>query len=230
MSSLPKHCHNEFSADLPFSFGAEFPASCDFNMASNTTEVDLGFVEKVDNWRLLSHFFPSKVGGKPAWLSLNPVPSSEDLKCSKCGKPCVFLCQIYSPDSTHAFSFHRTLFVFICKEPKCCQRNKNHNLRVLRSQLGRKNRFYSDIPPEEEKFSWSKPFPTALHFQPLCGVCGVHAPKICAKCKQARYCSRDHQIVDWKNGHKEQCKKAAETKRGKLRYTMHKIWNRSLGW
>ena len=99
-------------------------------------DVDLGFVEKVENWRLLSHYFPSKVGGKPSWLSLKPLPASDQLKCQKCNKPCVFLCQIYAPDSNHTFSFHRTLFVFICKYPKCCVRNTSGNIRVFRSQLG----------------------------------------------------------------------------------------------
>ena len=58
------------------------------------TDVDLGFAEKVDKpWRLMSIFFPSKIGNRPAWLSLKGVPSLDDLLC-KCGKSCTFLLQV----------------------------------------------------------------------------------------------------------------------------------------
>ena len=199
-------------ARLDFRCSAHINNFHHFKMAASMcSDVDLGFVEENDNWRLLSHFFPSKIGGKPSWLSLQPILSSEDVKCLKCSKPCSFLAQVYSPNSGR--SFHRTLFIFICKEPKCCQRNQNLNVRVFRSQLSRKNDFYSEIPPEEKKFSWAIPFPSAWKYQNLCVVCGCSGPKTCAKCKSVHYCSRDHQIVDWKTGHKEQCK--ATQKAGK---------------
>lgn len=38
-----------------------------------------------------------------------------------------------------------------------------------------------------------------------CKVCGLLAPSHCAKCKNASYCSRTHQVLDWKAGHKQQC-------------------------
>ncbi|KAK7913376.1 hypothetical protein WMY93_013587 [Mugilogobius chulae] len=41
----------------------------------STEKVILGFLEEVEAWRLLSPQFPSKVGGKPAWLSQKGVPS-----------------------------------------------------------------------------------------------------------------------------------------------------------
>jgi pre-rRNA-processing protein TSR4 len=186
--------------------------------APEVNNVDLGFVEKVENWKLLSHFFPSKVGGKPAWLSLKLLPSDVELKCRKCKKACVFLAQIYAPDSDHDYSFHRTIFLFLCKDPKCCTRNNNENIRVFRSQLGRVNDFYSAVPPEDdEKFSWNdSSFPSAWDYQDLCQVCGCHGPKKCAKCHEAGFCSREHQIVGWKNGHKEQC--AAKTTSGRSRF------------
>lgn len=31
------------------------------------------------------------------------------------------------------------------------------------------------------------------------------APSHCAKCKVVDYCSRTHQVYDWKNGHKDTC-------------------------
>lgn len=62
-------------------------------MASGDEEVnvELGFAEKTDSWRLRSKFFPSKLGGKPAWLALKKLPSS--LKCA-CGEPLTFILQV----------------------------------------------------------------------------------------------------------------------------------------
>jgi pre-rRNA-processing protein TSR4 len=182
--------------------------------APDVNNVELGFVEKVESWKLLSHLFPSKVGGKPAWLSLKPLPERDDLKCRKCQKPSVFLAQIYSPESDDP-SFHRTLFLFICKDPACCAHNSSDNIRVFRSQLARVNEFYSTIPPNYENFSWEASFPSAWDFQDLCEVCGCHAPNKCAKCRGAAYCSREHQIIGWKSGHKAQC--ATQNKPGKCR-------------
>lgn len=39
----------------------------------------------------------------------------------------------------------------------------------------------------------------------ICHVCGLAAPSKCSKCKKINYCSRAHQIHDWKNGHKQSC-------------------------
>ena len=59
------------------------------------TSVELGFVEEETHACYLeSHYFPSKVGGKPAWLALQGLPSSEQLACGVCGNPCVFLLQV----------------------------------------------------------------------------------------------------------------------------------------
>ncbi|XP_078038492.1 zinc finger protein RP-8 isoform X2 [Augochlora pura] len=112
--------------------------------------VDLGFVEKCDAWRLESRFFPSKVGGKPAWLNLKDIPGEKNLRCEYCQEPCIFLCQIYAPYEDNETAFHRTIYVFICKKPECCKLNENGNLKVFRSQLPRTNEFYSSEPPVEE--------------------------------------------------------------------------------
>jgi hypothetical protein len=37
-------------------------------------------------------------------------------------------------------------------------------------------------------------------------VCGVEASQKCAGCNLVFYCSRDHQVSDWKKGHKKKCK------------------------
>ncbi|ELU01157.1 hypothetical protein CAPTEDRAFT_54196, partial [Capitella teleta] len=165
--------------------------------------VELGFCEKTDEWRLQSHFFPSKVGGKPAWLRLNPLPKAEDLKCPICGHPCQFLLQVYSPLNDPS-CFHRTLFLFVCQEPSCCERNSARNFRVFRSQLPKDNEFYSSEPPKEDSPSW-RDGPCAEKVTSVCAVCGCDGPFGCGKCKNAKYCSKDHQALHWKAGHKTKC-------------------------
>lgn len=59
-----------------------------------SSEVDLGLLSECESWLLSSKYFPSKVGGKPAWLSLKDLPSSESLQCDLCKEPTVFLCQV----------------------------------------------------------------------------------------------------------------------------------------
>lgn len=46
--------------------------------------------------------------------------------------------------------------------------------------------------------------------QAQCNFCGVSSDALrsCARCKQAQYCSRECQLEDWKDGHKQQCGKA----------------------
>lgn len=39
-----------------------------------------------------------------------------------------------------------------------------------------------------------------------CAVCGVEAKQKCAGCSAVFYCSKEHQVSDWKNGHKNSCK------------------------
>ncbi|GAB1610732.1 programmed cell death protein 2-like [Argonauta hians] len=110
--------------------------------------VNLGFVEKTDRRLLRSHMFPSKVGGWPAWLSLSPLPHPDELKCHLCGAPCTFLLQVYAPISALLpLTFHRTLFVFVCRSSSCNKLNTANNFLVFRSQLPRHNRFYSSEPP-----------------------------------------------------------------------------------
>ena len=168
------------------------------------SHVDIGFAEKTENWNLLSHLFPSKVGGKPAWLSLRPIPDADDLKCSVCSHPCVFLLQLYAPLEDNPESFHRTLFIFICRNPECCKSCDNGNFVVLRSDLSRKNDFYSYDPPDYDNHDPDAKNPSASDFQPLCTVCGCSGTKNCSNCKTP-YCSRSHQILDWKR-HKSTCK------------------------
>ena len=40
---------------------------------------------------------------------------------------------------------------------------------------------------------------------PTCVVCGLPSHERCGKCKQATYCSREHQMLAWKKGHRAAC-------------------------
>lgn len=54
------------------------------------------------------------------------------------------------------------------------------------------------------KLRFSILFLDVAQWSKTCYVCGISAPSHCTKCK-VNYCSRVHQVHDWKNGHKETC-------------------------
>lgn len=56
--------------------------------------VDIGFLEEKCNGLLHPRFFPSKIGGKPAWLDLNNLPNPVELTCKVCKEPLIFLGQV----------------------------------------------------------------------------------------------------------------------------------------
>ncbi|XP_049865951.1 programmed cell death protein 2 [Pectinophora gossypiella] len=166
-----------------------------------TNKVDIGVLEERTSWLLHPRFFPSKVGGKPAWLDLKNLPNPQELECKRCKDPLVFLCQIYAPYEELDECFHRTVFIFICRNGTCCRTNCAENFLVLRCQLPRKNAFYSYQPYEENE---NEEFPMDK-WPKLCNLCGAKGPSHCSKCKKSFYCSRQHQILDWQKGHKEAC-------------------------
>eukprot|EP00873_Tetraselmis_striata_P006902 jgi/Tetstr1/427166/TSEL_017354.t1 len=107
----------------------------------------LGFVELAEDAAdLLRHRFPSKLGGRPAWLDPLRLPSPEQLTCGATGRPLDFLLQVYAPVETNAAAFHRTLFVFTTPEGDSV--HKPGAVRVLRCQLPRENSFYASEPAE----------------------------------------------------------------------------------
>lgn len=57
-------------------------------------DIDLGFAEQRESAWLTNRYFPSKVGGKPAWLELEKLPSNKELLCEKCQQSKAFLCQV----------------------------------------------------------------------------------------------------------------------------------------
>lgn len=195
-------------------------ASCGINprvinpkskMADEDSEVELGFIEKPENsLSLTSPFFPSKVGGKPSWLHLENLPPSQLLSCKMCKKQMIFLLQVYAPVHDDPRCFHRTVFVFCCKDGKCHKKSSDEAFLALRSQLPRKNKFYSSTAPPElvgsKLDSQFRPRNSAC----LCETCGCLGDKKCSKCHAVSYCCRDHQVFDWKAGHRKNCSKLAE--------------------
>ncbi|XP_044865075.1 programmed cell death protein 2 [Mauremys mutica] len=176
------------------------------------SRVELGFAEEAAPWRLRSAQFPSKVGGRPAWLGESGLPGPAELRCGRCGRPCAFLLQLYAPLPGRPDAFHRGLFVFCCRGPACYRPGAQGPLRVFRNQLPRKNDTYSYDPPPEAPPPEGHP-PVSLQLQcgaQLCRVCGCLGPKACSKCHRAHYCSKDHQTVDWKLGHKLSCAQSAQ--------------------
>ncbi|KAM9366432.1 programmed cell death protein 2 [Symphorus nematophorus] len=173
-----------------------------------SAEVVLGFLEEAEPWRLLSPQFPSKVGGKPAWLSQRGLPSLPGLECEKCCLPMAFLLQVYAPISGQDRSFHRTLFLFCCKTQECYTCNDSRCMKVFRSQLPRRNEFYPyDPPPENEPPSGPEPDESVLAVSgvKLCWVCGCPGNKACSRCQTVSYCGKHHQTLHWKHAHKKEC-------------------------
>jgi len=170
----------------------------------------LGFLEKKEGEFTFDNpdKYNGKVGGKPIWLDFEHIPCSLqensnenikiDLSCSNCKNPLSFFLQIYAPlnqDST----FHRTLFVFCCKNGDCYKEDYIGRFKVLRCQLTKDNPYYI----EDRNGEWIK---NIAHPMPnLCVICGQLGTKHCGKCKAVHYCSRFHQIEDWKGGHFQVC-------------------------
>lgn len=173
--------------------------------------VYLGFGEELEPenlYRLRSQFLPlGKVGGKPSWLNPKNIPTSAQLECKVCQKAMCFLVQVYATGNDDPdYSFHRTLFVFVCKNPACSKANDASNLAVFRCGLPRENDFYSNEGPMDPDLDGDVPDPRYPSDAPhLCRICGCYASKKCAKCGEAWYCCRDHQALDWTTGHKIAC-------------------------
>lgn len=173
--------------------------------------VYLGFgnsLELNDLYRLRSIFLPlGKIGGKPSWLNPKFLPTSADLQCGVCQKAMCFLIQIYATrndDPPHAF--HRSLFVFICRNPLCCKENDASNMAVFRCCLPRLNPFYSFDGPLDPDLDGDVLDPHLPEDAPnLCVICGCYASKKCGRCGTAWYCCRDHQALDWPTVHKDIC-------------------------
>ncbi|RCN33872.1 MYND finger [Ancylostoma caninum] len=173
--------------------------------------VYLGFANDLkldDLYRLRSIFLPlGKIGGKPSWLNPKFLPTSTQLQCPVCQKQMCFLIQVYATsENDPPHSFHRALFIFICRNPHCSKPNDPSNMIVFRCCLPRLNPYYSFDGPMDPDLDGDVPDPRLPEDAPeLCKVCGCYASKKCGKCGNAWYCCRDHQALDWTAGHKQSC-------------------------
>jgi len=131
-------------------------------------QYQLGYVtavEDMDNPDYMTRFhFPSKAGGKPAWM--NPAHVPGNLNCGKCGRPLGFLCQVYAPlnpgePAERPAAFHRMIYLFACNHGDCIRPGlvSDGSIRALRCQMPRVNSFYSpdaldpEAPLPEETFT-----------------------------------------------------------------------------
>ncbi|CAE7663661.1 HET-E1 [Symbiodinium necroappetens] len=135
---------------------------------------------EVEKRLLRRQFFPSKVGGRPAWLIPANLPGEEELACLRCSSRMRFLMQIYASQGMRKEScFHRTLHIFVCTN---CQPNE---VRVFRAQLPRDCPYYSYDEPDREAAIQNEPLPDAeleALCCPHCGLASGKAPELCSDC------------------------------------------------
>ncbi|OII71917.1 programmed cell death related protein [Cryptosporidium ubiquitum] len=136
-------------------------------------DILLGYLEKPGSHIVLdSRYFPSKFGGKPAWLNPQNLPKYRDLQCNSCGTRMRFLLQVYAPQDDREDLFHRSVFVFICTNCTC-------SVQAFRCQLPRKNDYY-DYNPAPTSFLFENISPEKvlselkeLNFNDVCNICGM---------------------------------------------------------
>lgn len=97
---------------------------------------------------------------------------------------------MYAPEDEIPEAYHRTMYVFACKDGRCHQYQSRDCYRVFRSQT------QEDVDENDIRGT-------------VCHVCGLLGNKRCAKCHRASYCSRAHQIHDWPQ-HKNACLQSVE--------------------
>ena len=178
-------------------------------MSRPSTRVELGFVEPFEPGDTPLSATPfedwdgGQVGGKPVWLKRSLLPDTESLKCGKCERTMPLLMQLSAPiddDGAPLDAFHRMLYLFACTSGPCLNRalgssDAGRSVVVLRCQV-----------PEHAA---SVPGAVVPADSPACELCGLAAPNRCSKCRTVHYCSRDHQLVHWRLGHKVGCGAAA---------------------
>lgn len=86
-----------------FAWQSDNPTIMSSDTKTLSAEVVLGFLEEAEPWRLLSPQFPSKVGGRPAWLNHRGLPSLPELECGICRLPMAFLLQVSGPVNRWGF-------------------------------------------------------------------------------------------------------------------------------
>ncbi|KAF9315703.1 Programmed cell death protein 2, partial [Podila minutissima] len=175
-------------------------------------QVMLGFAEPVDleeHGPLRAEDFCSKIGGLPLWLNPEHVLDTKEMLCEQCTKPMTFLLQLYSPEDHPAEAFHRVIYVFCCKTGACHKKSPKGCFKVVRSQLGQYNPYYTPVAEDHEDAAKENagftPLEDSKHAK-TCFVCGMYGPKTCSKCHKVSYCSPEHQAIHWTKGlHKSLC-------------------------
>lgn len=127
------------------------PRSGDDSDAENDIDLDwlLGFVDPPRHaCDLLRHRFPSKVGGRPAWLDPVHLPTRDQLTCPATGHLMQFLIQVYAPTEDNLNAFHRSIYIFL--SPDGSSLSSPGAVKAFRCQLPRKNCFYPFDPPKKE--------------------------------------------------------------------------------
>ncbi|KAI8978893.1 programmed cell death protein 2 [Pilobolus umbonatus] len=171
--------------------------------------VQLGYAEEPEE-PLTADTFPSKSGGKPAWLNPEHLLNVERLTCGNCEEPLILLLQLYTPEDQPADAFHRTMYVFCCKNGNCVKQNWSKSFKVYRSQLPQNNPYYPLSLDSDEEIEDHQNVPNKKEFKSprVCVICGILGSKACSRCGNTHYCSRQHQLSDWNMcRHKEFCGK-----------------------
>eukprot|EP01130_Rhizamoeba_saxonica_P001916 TRINITY_DN11736_c0_g1_i1.p1 TRINITY_DN11736_c0_g1~~TRINITY_DN11736_c0_g1_i1.p1 ORF type:complete len:382 (-),score=85.57 TRINITY_DN11736_c0_g1_i1:8-994(-) len=120
------------------------------------------------------------------------------------------LMQIYAP-LPQPNTFHRVIYVFTCVRGTCISRHTSQSMRILRAQIPEDNDIYqyNDIGSEEDSASELGYIPEYTIIPEkrarVCNYCGLYGTYRCNGCKLAYYCTKEHQILDWKSQHKQHC-------------------------
>ncbi|ORM39617.1 Programmed cell death protein 2 [Babesia sp. Xinjiang] len=141
-----------------------------------------------ESWQYQRQYFPSKIGGFPAWLDPENLPSECNLSCIICGGVMSFVLQLYAPDDDEpsGSAFHRSLYLFAC-QPCGTQ------WRVFRCQLPRKNRYYDFHPvPPGTIF----PQPDPLVSKSCCPACCIPSSGDSEECQVLLSHSKVQDITD----------------------------------
>ncbi|KAJ1558037.1 programmed cell death protein, partial [Cladochytrium tenue] len=142
--------------------------------------------------------FPHKIGGTPLWLDRTRPAPADRLTCGACGMVMPLLLQLYTPSESVPAAYFRVVYLFACKNG-ACHRASGQALKCLRAQLPASTPLW---PSDDDYSAAASPSPPA----PTCRVCGLAAPKRCARCRSAAYCCKDHQTADWTaGGHSRTC-------------------------
>lgn len=112
------------------------------------TTVQLGYADPPSHALALRRdYFPSKLGGRPAWLNPAALPPASSLCCSVCAAPLALLAQLYAPLPGDAAAFHRALYLFACRRASCLAAAPTAAVRAFRCSLPRENPFYAASAP-----------------------------------------------------------------------------------